>query len=323
MRWITLDDFIDIYSKVAQRGGDFFLSKFTLDKKSRTKSAFDDTFIQSSNWWIIPKVRKRWNTLITGDPDINYKQHFIANYCQERSDLRLLSLGAGTCSHELELARYPQFAEIVCVDLAENRLAQAKEIAEAQQLSNIHFVASDLNTYPFAEEYFDIVLFNASLHHFEQVEKLLTSQVNKTLKPNGYVVINEYVGPDRLQYPKYQIKAINNALKSIDPEYRKRFKTRFPKNRYYGSGVWRMIMADPSECVDSAGILPALHAHFITCEEKGYGGNILMSVLKDISHHFVTPTVEQEAMLQRLFDLEDTYLTSHDSDFVFGVYQKK
>ncbi|MAP55798.1 class I SAM-dependent methyltransferase [Altibacter sp.] len=323
MRWITLDDFIDMYSKVVQRGGDFFLSKFTLNKKSRTKSAFDDTFVQSSNWWIIPKVRERWNKLITGNSNVNYKEHFVTKYCKGRSNLRILSLGAGTCSHELELAHYPNFSEIVCVDLAENRLAQAKAIATSQQLTNMKFITSDLNAYDFPESYFDVVLFNASLHHFEAVEKLLTTQVSKTLKPHGHVVINEYVGPNRLQYPTHQIKAINKALQRINPAFRKRFKTNFPKNRYFGSGIWRMIMADPSECVDSAAILPALHAHFHTLEEKGYGGNILMSVLKDISHHFVTPTPEQEAMLQKLFEFEDNYLETYDSDFVFGVYQKK
>jgi hypothetical protein len=84
-----------------------------------------------------------------------------------------------------------------------------------------------------------------------------------------------------------------------------------------------MIVADPSECVDSESILPALRANFELMEEKPYGGNLLMSILKDIAHHF-TDDEDQIAQdtLQQLFDLEDLYLQKHPSDFVFGIYQK-
>ena len=322
MRWITIEDFIDVYSKVVQRGNNFFFSKFTTNSKSRTKSAFDNTFSQSSNWWIIPQVRARWNFLITGNTLVNYKEHLATTYFKEKKGVRVLSLGAGTCSHELELATFEPFGEIVCLDMAENRLQQAKEIAKERGLENIQFICSDFKDYAFPPNYFDMVLFNASLHHFENVEQLLSIQVKSTLKSGGILVINEYVGPNRLQYPKGQIKAINEALQLIPSVYRKRFKTNLPKSNYYGSGVWRMIMADPSECVDSHSILPSIHAHFTILEEKSYGGNILMSVLKDISHHFVNPNPEKEKILTALFDFEDLYLQNNKSDFVFGIYKK-
>jgi ubiquinone/menaquinone biosynthesis C-methylase UbiE len=322
MRWITIEDFIDVYSKVVQRGASFFFSKFTANSKSRTKSAFDNTFTQSSNWWIIPQVRERWNELITGNATINYKEYLVATYFKEKKGVRVLSLGSGTCYHELELATFDAFGEIVCVDLAENRLQQAQELAEEQKLENIHFICSDLSDYAFPPNYFDMVLFNASLHHFENVEQLLSVQVKTTLKNEGVLVINEYVGPNRLQYPKEQIKTVNKALQLIPSPYRKRFKTNLPKNRYYGSGLWRMIIADPSECVDSQSILPSIHSHFTILEEKPYGGNILMSTLKDISHHFVNPNPNQEEILTTLFEFEDAYLLKHKSDFVFGVYKK-
>ncbi len=81
-------------------------------------------------------------------------------------------------------------------------------------------------------------------------------------------------------------------------------------------------MADPSECVDSANILPAIHSNFHTVIEKPYGGNILMSVLKDISHHFISLDAEKNDILDKLFSFEDEYLKSNSSDFIFGIYQK-
>ena len=69
--------------------------------------------------------------------------------------------------------------------------------------------------------------------------------------------------------------------------------------------------------------MPSLHNYFNPLIEKYYGGNILMNVLKDISHHFVETNKEKEKILNNLFEFEDDYLKSNKSDFVFGVYQKK
>ena len=84
-----------------------------------------------------------------------------------------------------------------------------------------------------------------------------------------------------------------------------------------------MILADPSECIDSSSILPTIHTHFKTIDERPYGGNILMHVLKDISHHFTELNSEKNQILDSLFKFENEYLKDKSSDFVFGIYQLK
>ena len=69
--------------------------------------------------------------------------------------------------------------------------------------------------------------------------------------------------------------------------------------------------------------MPTIHKHYKTIVEKPYGGNLLMSVLRDISHHFYTLDDEKEAILEKLFLLEDTYMKNNPSDFVFGIYENK
>ncbi len=322
MRIITSDDFIDTYCKFAQRGSRFFFSKFTFSNTSRTKSAFSDSVYSSSNWWIIPAVRNRWNEKITGNADTNYKQYLYENFIRRKSGMKLLSLGSGACSHELELAGYSEFDEIVCLDLAQNLLNQAAAIAKKENKNNIKFICADIKNFDFKTAYYDFVLFNASLHHFDQVDELLGRYIKPCLKPNGKLVINEFVGPTRQQFPKQQLDAIKDAIKLIDKPYRRRFKTSIYKNSFSGAGMLRMIIADPSECVDSDSIMPAIHRQFKTIVEKPYGGNILMNVLRDISHHFVVLDDRKSAILQRLFEFEDHYLEKHKSDFVFGIYQK-
>jgi len=285
----------------------------------RTKSAFDDSAFSSANWWIIPKVKARWNEKITGSAEIEYEDFLMTNVLKDSKDLTMLSIGSGVCSHEIKLAQYSQFKQILCIDIADNLLTKARVEAENLSLQNIDFLAGDIYKIPL--EKYDIVFFHASLHHFKDIENFIAKRIIPHLNPRGFLIMNEYVGPDRLQYPSNQIKGINKALHLIPISYRTRFKSDLVKQSYSGSGKLRMIIADPSECVDSSSILPVLHKYFDIVYEKPYGGNILMSTLKDIAHHFVDPDDEKENVLNKLFEYEDEFLKSNQSDFYFGVYR--
>ena len=323
MRLFTIDDFIDLYSKSRQRGFDYLMSKLSFNKLSRTKSAFNQDEIIHSNWWIVPLVRKRWNRLISGNENIIYEEFLVNEVLSNDKKIKMLSVGSGVCSHELVLAKSPQFKEITCVDLAQNRLNEAKKIADKNGLKNIQFECANIYNHLKKGIKYDIIFFHQSLHHFDSISEFISDSICNSLTPNGKLIINEFVGSTRLQFPKNQIKAINDALKIIPKKYRKRFKTALYKNKFYGSGLIRMIQADPSECIDSINIMPSIYKSFNPLVEKPYGGNILMNVLKDISHHFVEMNDEKEKILYDLFEFEDDFLKSNTSDFIFGVYQKK
>lgn len=320
-RLITLDDFIETYAKLHQRGFQFISSKFKIDTTERAKTAFNHAKIESSNWWIIPKVKERWLQKITKDKTLSVEQFTMDRFLKDKQNLSMLSLGSGECATELVFAEYANFKDILCTDIADIRLKKAQEKARAKGLKNIRFQIQDANKLSELETQFDVIYFRASLHHFKSIEKLLSIDLKAILKPNGFLIIDEYVGPSRLQFPKHQIKAINTALREIPKVYRTRYKLNLAKQRVYGPGVLRMVLADPSECVDSASIMPTIHKHYTTVYEAGYGGNILTLVLKDIAHHFVDLNDEKTKILNHLFDYEDNYLKKHPSDFIFGVYK--
>lgn len=320
---ITRGDFIDVWSKLNQRGKGFIFSKFNPSKVKRTKSAFNESAVTSANWWIIPMVKQRWNELITGSKGLDYEDYMVRKFFHDSKDLNLLSIGSGICSHEIKIAKHSQFSKIICTDLVQSLLDQAASNAEAKGLNNMQFVCGDINKTIPTQEQFDVVYFHASLHHFYNIDSFIKDTVLPRLKPNGHIIINEYVGVNRLQFPKHQIKAINEALKLIPKILRKRYKSNAYKNKFYGSGLLRMILADPSECVDADQILPVLHQYCNVIEEKPYGGNILMNVLKDIAHNFVEVNSGSKSILQQLFTFEDQYLKENSSDFLFGIYQKK
>ena len=139
MRLVTKDDFIDVYQKVAQRGLSFVLSKFNPNAQSRTKSAFDNSSLINSNWWIIPSVRERWNVKITGHKHVTYEEYVMEAHLSNRQDLKMLSIGSGVCSHELKFATFPNFSKILCIDIAGNLLERAQSVANTEGLDNIFF----------------------------------------------------------------------------------------------------------------------------------------------------------------------------------------
>ena len=323
MRIITQEDFSDIYIKFLQRGLPFLLSKLNPNSFKRTQSAFNDHSLTSSSFWIIPEVRKRWNKLITENEDQPYENYISEKYFQYRSKVKILALGSGICSHEILLAELNPNCEIECYDFSDELLLKAKSVAEEKKLKNISFHAENILKYDFEQKKYDAVFFHAALHHFDHIPEFLNQLVIKNLCPQGLLIINEFVGANRLQYSKIQLHFINKAIALIPMEYRKIFKTNIYKKRFSGSGVLRMVVADPSECVDSQSIIPAIHHKFDVVEEKFYGNNILQSALKDIAHHFVELTPSKKKVLQEIFDLEDEFLQKHPSDFVFGIYQLK
>ncbi|HET9505590.1 MAG TPA: methyltransferase domain-containing protein [Hymenobacter sp.] len=321
MPLLTSDDFVETLAKLRQRGAGFLLSKLNFSALARTQSAFDDPTLRTANWWILPAVRGRWNAKITGDPARPYEGYVVEKYLRGRTGLRLCSLGSGSCSHELAFASHPAFELVECVDIAGALLAKAAAQARQEGLTNMRFEVRDVNRQPWPTAAYDVILFHSALHHFRQVEAVV-GHVWQALRPGGLLIINDYVGPNRLQWTPAQLAAANQLLRQLPATHRRRYMARQLKTRISGPGRLRMLVADPSEAVESEAILPAIRRRFRMLEEKPLGGNILTLVLKDIAHHFLPEDAATQALLRQLFEAEDEFLRHHPSDLLFGVYQK-
>ena len=320
--YISIGDFIDLYYKVKQKGYPEFLSKLHLTKYARTVSKWN-LITPGSDFWIIPAVRKRWNEKCSGDPNIEYEDYVVSKYFTNATGLRALSIGCGTGSRERKFARYANFGRIEGIDLAASQVEEARHLAAEQNLGNIQYFTGDFSTHASESDAYDLILFNSSLHHFDNINEFLKMKVLPLLKQEGDLIIYEYVGPDRLQWTSEQLKIANRLLKQIPAKYKTRYNSQRIKRHIYRPGLLRMILADPSEAVDSESILPSIHKHFRIIEEKKVGWNILHILLKDISHNFLGTDRETLTILSQLFEEEDKYMAETGrSDAVFGIYQK-
>lgn len=318
---IFIDDFTELWIKLNQRGYKFIVSKFNLRGKSRTISAFADDF-EHANWWLIPYIKQAINFKISGDLNIDYENYITSKYLKNNEEgATLISMGCGAGSHELKLAKLNPSIKIKGYDISQSLIEIANKKASDEGLKNVQFVREDVYGLNFEKESIDYFLFNASLHHFKNIKEFIGSKINPALKKGGIIFINEYVGPNRLNFSDGQIEYCNKCLcEIISKENRRILGLNEYKSRCYRLGKLRMLISDPSECVDSEAILPVLRGQFEELELKNTGGNILMPVLKHIAHHFIDKNAVE---LMALISKEEEYLKSHASDFVFGVYQKK
>jgi SAM-dependent methyltransferase len=320
--YISTGDFIDLYHKIKMKGFLEISSKLSFSHEKRAKSKWNH-FVPSSDFWIIPEVRKRWNLKCTGNPELGFEAYVEEKYLKGRSNLRMLSVGSGSGTKERLFAQFPQFSNIEGIDLSPKQVAIAKEEALKENLNQIQYHCGSFYDFPFEEEAYDVILFNSSLHHLKNVNELLKNKVKPLLKDDGYLIVFEYTGPNRLQWTDLQLKAANNQLRKLPKEYTMRTDGKSHKTAIYRPGLLRMLLVDPSEAVDSEAIIPSLHEHFKVVEEKKVGWNLLMILLKDISHNFLKKDQQTQALLHRLFEEEDKFMKETGmSDATFGVYQK-
>jgi ubiquinone/menaquinone biosynthesis C-methylase UbiE len=323
-RLLTIDDLVETHAKIRQRGVVYVLRKFIGTASSRTCTAFNTPDIPSYHAWSIPGILQRWNRMITGDPNQGYESYIADKYLAGRNGLRLLSLGSGVCSHEMNFARNPSFSEVRCVDLAGRLLEEAREQASAMGLINMTFKTGDAGHMEFAEDHYDMTLFHSSLHHFRNLDILLGQKIRRYLKKEGLLVIHEYVGPNRLHWTTSQLREVNRILNEVLPaHYKIRYSTGRQKTKVTGPGWIRMVISDPSEAAESEQIKPLIRKYYKTLEEKPLGGNILLPLLKDISHHFTDGSEESKQWLDKLFQLEEQYLQKESSQIIFGIYSKR
>jgi len=320
--YLSIGDFQDLFHKINSK--DFFsiLSRLNIFPKKRVKYIWNQNINLNSGWWIIPQVNKRLNKFISGNSEINYQDYFIKKFLSNKKDLILLSPGCGTGSKEKIYAKHSQFKLIECFDISLNRINNAKKSLVDKKITNMHFSVQDLSTFVFKEEYYDVIVFDMILHHVKNVRTIL-KKVKNSLKKDGFLVINEYVGPNRFQFSNEQLNVSNRTFENIPLKYKKIFKSNSLKTKIYKPGILRMILSDHTEAVNSDQILPVLNDMFTLIEHKPYGGNILHLIFNKIAHNFIDDGKETNKLLNYIFSEEDEFLHSiKQSDFVFSVFVK-
>jgi SAM-dependent methyltransferase len=167
-----------------------------------------------------------------------------------------LGCGAGRCEREL-------LAKGVCrsfhgIDISEEAIIAAREVAREQNLP-ITYEVADLNFVELPKKTFDLVVAQTSLHHVLFLERV-AEQVWRSVKSDGYLWIHDFIGETQWQYDPKRLSLMNDILAALPEKFR--------RNTLSGQLVTEIRrpepghLASPFESIRSGEIMPVFQRWF-------------------------------------------------------------
>lgn len=225
--------------------------------------------LSGTTWTSNPLIEKLLNKKMSGGTTDKYwLTWLIEDFFVGQQFESLLSIGCGVGNHEILIAKLGFARQIDAFDFSEASLKIARKDAEAAGV-NINFYRDDFNKFTVnPDQKYDIVFCSGSLHHTKELEVCL-STVKKCLKPDGYFIVNEYVGDCYNIYSRRQVELINRIYKCFHASLRS------PQERFTNSTIEKVLAKDPSEAIRSQLIMPFLEYYFDIEVLHPYGGGII------------------------------------------------
>jgi SAM-dependent methyltransferase len=209
-----------------------------------------------------------------------------------------LGCGAGRC--ERELIRTGVCRTFHGIDISEDAIVAARDIAKEQNLPLTYEVA-DLNFLALPEKTFDLVVAQTCLHHILFLERV-AEQVWRSLKTDGYLWIHDFIGETQAQYDFKRISIMNRIL-SILPE-------KLRKNKITGRLVTEIKrpqpghLGSPFESIRSSEIVPVFQRWF-TIEWKLEFDAFLRLVVPQGTRAAYLENEDTKALFETLILLDD------------------
>jgi SAM-dependent methyltransferase len=232
----------------------------------REKVPLDPAF-----WMAHPLCRAAINRRISGNPD-EWPLDYFKRVHAQKPFRRGLSWGSGTGVFERGLIRTGIVQEIDAFDLSPASVEQARETAAAEDIPNINYQVGDFNDPRLRPNRYDIVFFQASLHHVAALERLFR-RLAFALQPRGAIYVDcEFIGPSRNHWTTAKLRLAQAVLDMI-PSEAKLFDV-------IGAPV---VADDSSEAIRSDEIEEFLRTFFDFVDWKPFGGQIVDVVFPNVS----------------------------------------
>ncbi len=173
-------------------------------------------------WWEAGlELRKLVNLKISGDPDVDWLDYSINTYYAGRLPISTcLSIGCGNGETERRLARLGVFRHCDGYEsVGEIEIQTAIREAKANEYEHINYHVVEFDELDLPPNTYELVYTRDVLQHTETLEHVL-HQINQSLKPNGLLILNGYIGPNRFQFPVRQKEIANLCLRLIPSRFR-------------------------------------------------------------------------------------------------------
>jgi len=272
------------------------------------RSVYDAMAARENEVWgkILPD-RERSEAAIAdtkAGAELRVARHFSSlSAVASKRELRFeqgLTLGCGAGRCERELLRSGVCRTFHGIDISENAVATAREIAKEQNLP-LTYETADLNFVRLPVQRFDLVVAQTCLHHVLFLEHV-AEQVWHSLKSEGYLWIHDFIGETQFQYDPKRLAIINNIL-AVLPE-------KFRQNKITGNVTNEIKRPDPGdlgspfESIRSSEILPVFQRWF-TVEWKLEFDAFLRLVVPQGTRAVYLENEDTKALFEILMLLDD------------------
>lgn len=279
-----------------------------------------DSFTPELYWRRVPEVERRRIRLETGGGDYSdWTEYCVREFLAGRTPVdRMLSVGCGTGTLERQLARLGAFKDCDAWDVSVWAVDAARQLAREEGLDNIHYDVRDITAVDLEPDSYDAIWFENVLHHIEPLEEVC-EKLARALKPDGYLFLNEYIGPSRFAFPPRQRELIRAAFALIPARYR--------LHREAGTTLTSAALPtpaeveadDPTESVRSADIPAVVESWFDVVAFHESGGSLLQFLLNGIAGNFRDDDPESQRVIDMLLRLEDDLLEIGEMRSDFAV----
>jgi ubiquinone/menaquinone biosynthesis C-methylase UbiE len=291
-------------------------------KKSVTKQP------ERVRWWESKHIIRHYNRLVCGRPVDGIVQGVI-ELLKDRFAHRLpfnkaISVGGASGWKERLLLSAGIVTHFTVYELSEFLIEEGRKLSRQQGLADrIDFVLGNAFDLVDSGEAFDLVYWDNALHHMYNVDEAVRWS-REVLRRGGVFAMNDFVGPTRMQWSQAVLDA-GTAVRQVLP-------ARYLANPYApGSQLERVMQrpdpqdfaaTDPSECVDSASIIPAISKYFPAIELKLTGGVIYHGALSDLLHNFNESDPTDLALLDLLLQIDTLLAQRGDTHYAVAIAVK-
>jgi SAM-dependent methyltransferase len=235
---------------------------------------------------------------------------------------RSLDLGCGAGARSFSV--YDEGAALALEghDISAERIAQAEQVRQARGIPG-GFAVADGNAAELPAGRYGLIFSCHSFHHFLRLEHIM-EQVHRALTPEGFFVLEEYVGPTQFQWTDEQI-ALVRALMALVPERLRRLRWDAVKTHEGRPTPAEVAAVSPFESIRSAEIYPLFQQHFEVVMVRNLGGTLQHLFYNGIVHRFVPGDAEAQACLDAVMQVEDALIDSDrlPSDFMLLIGRRK
>jgi SAM-dependent methyltransferase len=274
-------------------------------------------------WQSHELTQRHINRAIAGGADENWVNFTKRRFFPKRARLAL-SLGCGYGVLERHALSVELAERFEAFDISPEAVEVARDEAEKAGFADrVVYDAQDLNVIQLEPGRYDAVFATQTLHHIEALEHLL-DQVHAALTPDGQLVVNEYVGPVRFQFPDERLPLMNELLLTLPESHRRNLRTGRLKDEVVRPVEREVYAVDPSESIRSDEILGLIEERFEIVYRADFGGTLLQFVLSDIAGNFDPADPKDVALIDLVCLYERTLIDQGvlPSDFVYLVAKR-